>query len=174
MIFTVWFGDASNLLCWVHTYIHTHMHTCIHAWACVGCLHRQAGLSVSWGKCSIEISLSNSWVVMRVENREWMRVRGDNNCVSADQYALTGSISAVPVRSLDEQPKPKRIVNSDSRGSLGSDPSDDSRPDWTLQSPELLESHRYFCKGCNAIATVQLRQHFHDLLTCESGKLSQS
>lgn len=43
-------------------------------------------------------------------------MRGDNNCVSADQYALTGSISAVPARSLDEQPKPKPIANSDSSG----------------------------------------------------------
>lgn len=53
---------------------------------------------------------------MLVENREWVRVRGDNNCVSADQYALTVSISVVPVRSLDEQPKPKPAANSDFRG----------------------------------------------------------
>lgn len=120
---------------------------------------------------------------MRVENREWMRVRGDNNCVSADQYALAGSISAVPVRSSDEQLKPKPIANSESGGASAVTPvmTHSQTEHFSLQNSWRVTDT--FAKGkrdktrvrLNATA-VPLRQrndHFRDLPACKSEELSQ-
>lgn len=79
---------------------------------------------------------------MRLENREWKRVRGDDSCVSADQYALAGSIIAVPVRSSDEQPKPKPITDPDSRG--GSAVTPVMTHGGANTSVSSLKSRRYF------------------------------